>query len=61
LVLIRGIAIFSRRGQDLSGTRGNRFDVTADGARFLIVDDVGGEAERPEIMLVLNWAAELKQ
>ncbi len=40
----------------------NRFAVTADGQRFLTSEPVqNDEAEKPEITLVLNWAAEMKQ
>jgi Tol biopolymer transport system component len=38
-----------------------RFAVTADGTRFLIVEPVpGSDNEKPELSLVLNWAAEMK-
>ena len=41
--------------------RGNLFAVSGDGKRFLIADSVRqGKAERPEITLVLNWAADIK-
>jgi Tol biopolymer transport system component len=39
---------------------GNQFDVTADGKRFLMLDPVH-TGQSAEIMVVLNWAAELKQ
>jgi eukaryotic-like serine/threonine-protein kinase len=40
----------------------NRFDVSADGKRFLIAEPVRNiKPEKPEITLVLNWTAELTQ
>ena len=45
-----------------SGTHGNRFAVMPDGQRFLMnepVQNLGQEV--PELTLVINWAAELKQ
>jgi Tol biopolymer transport system component len=39
----------------------NRFGVTADGKRFLIMDLLQKTGQSAEIILVLNWAAELKQ
>jgi len=40
---------------------GNQFAVTADGKRFLMLDPVQKTGQSAEIMVVLNWAAELKQ
>ncbi|MGO9259372.1 MAG: hypothetical protein ACLQU1_24115 [Bryobacteraceae bacterium] len=46
----------------VAGTFGNQFGVTADGKRFLINEPVQtDEIQKPEISLVLNWAAEIKQ
>ena len=39
----------------------NQFGVTADGKRFLILEPVEKTGPPAEIMVVLNWAAELKQ
>src|SRR5439155_5529868 len=39
----------------------NQFGVTADGKRFLIMDPVQRAGPSAEIMVVVNWAAELKQ
>jgi hypothetical protein len=43
-----------------TGNRGNQFAVSGDGKRFLIADSVRqGDVDRPEITLVLNWAADI--
>jgi hypothetical protein len=44
-----------------TGNRGNQFAVSGDGKRFLIADSVRqGDVDRPEITLVLNWAADIR-
>ena len=48
-------------GDNGSSPNGNQFGVTADGKRFLILDPVQKTGPSAEIMVVLNWAAELKQ
>ena len=39
---------------------GRRYDVTADGKRFLINTPVAAERSEP-VVVVLNWTAELKR
>jgi hypothetical protein len=36
---------------------GSEFEVSADGSRILVMRDAPGAAERPEVRLVLHWAA----
>jgi Tol biopolymer transport system component len=48
-------------GDNSSRPTSNQFAVTADGKRFLILDPVQKTVPSAEIMVVLNWAAELKQ
>jgi hypothetical protein len=44
-------------GLDLSDS--NRFDVTADGRRFLFVRPAGRSGAHQRLVLVQNWRAEL--
>jgi len=44
-----------------AGSSGNRFVVGDNGQRFLIYEPVDKNLDRPEITLVLNWTAELRQ
>jgi hypothetical protein len=48
-------------GDNSSRPSSNQFGVTADGKRFLIQEPVHKTGPSAEIMVVLNWAAELKQ
>jgi len=48
-------------GNNSSRPTSNQFGVTADGKRFLILEPVQKTGPSAEIMVVLNWTAELKQ
>jgi len=47
---------------DNSGTTGRSFDVTADGQRFLMIKEGGGDdTSPPQAVVVQNWTEELKR
>jgi len=48
------------QGDYLVPTLGTHYDVTSDGARFLMIKDTaGGTDARPRVNVVLNWTQEL--
>ena len=56
--------LFEGRFQQSTGGRIAPYDVTADGQRFLMIQDVANsdsEAEPAQINIVLNWFEELKE
>jgi hypothetical protein len=44
----------------MPGVSSANYDVTADGSRFLMVKQPGG-GEGTKVVVVLNWAEQLKQ
>ena len=51
--------LFTRRFYSDRG-RGQTYDISPDGQRFLMVEEIGSD-ERDQTILVLNWSEELKR